>query len=73
MKRTLLTFILSLGIVISLPICVQAANYTPAAAEQAEPRSDFYTWYYKIEDGILYKRLYNNTKQCWIGEWEVCP
>lgn len=73
MKRILLTFILSLSIVTSLPVYVQAADYVPVAAEQVEPRSDIYKWYYKIENNMLYRRLYNTTKQEWVGEWELCP
>lgn len=30
-------------------------------------------WRYKVEDGKLYRRQYNYTEQCWIGEWELCP
>lgn len=28
---------------------------------------------YKVEDGKLYRRLYNYYTQQWIGEWELCP
>ncbi len=27
---------------------------------------------YKVEDGKLYRRLYNYYTQQWIGEWELC-
>lgn len=33
------------------------------------PRADVTEWKYKIEDGKLYKRLYNSTQCCWVGDW----
>ena len=36
---------------------------------QIEPRSDVIGWKYKNIDGNLYKRLYNYTKEQWIGDW----
>lgn len=59
--------------------------YTPVSAESAnkpihiahecnatsiQPKSDIIRWRYKTVDGIIYKRLYNYTKQQWIGEWQ---
>ena len=35
---------------------------------QIEPRSDVIGWKYKNIDGKLYKRLYNYTKEQWIGD-----
>ncbi len=35
------------------------------------PYSDIIKYRYKIVDGTkLYRRLYNYTEQCWIGDWE---
>ncbi len=35
------------------------------------PYSDIIKYRYKIvDDTKLYRRLYNYTEQCWIGEWE---
>ena len=36
---------------------------------QIEPISDVIGWKYKNIDGKLYKRLYNYTKEQWIGDW----
>ena len=36
---------------------------------QIEPRSYVIGWKYKNIDGKLYKRLYNYTKEQWIGDW----
>lgn len=29
-------------------------------------------WRYKTEDGNVYRRQYNYSRQKWIGEWELC-
>lgn len=39
----------------------------------ATPRSAIIEWRYKIEDGKLYRRQYNYTEQCWVGDWIWCP
>ena len=31
--------------------------------------SDILEWRYKVINGRLYKRLYNTTKDSWIGDW----
>ena len=33
------------------------------------PLSDIIQWVFKIEDGKVYKRLYNYSTASWIGEW----
>lgn len=30
-------------------------------------------WRYKLVDGVLYRRKYNYTEECWVGDWEVVP
>lgn len=40
-----------------------------AVAETVQPRSDIIEWRFKIEDGKLYRRLYNYSTANWIGEW----
>ncbi len=48
------------------------ATALPAQAAEAEtimPYSDIIEWRYKIEDGKVYKRLYNYSTASWIGEW----
>ena len=39
---------------------------------QITPFSDIIRWRYKSENNKLYRRLYNYSKQKWIGEWELC-
>lgn len=36
------------------------------------PRSEIKEWRYKIENGVLYKRLYNCTTNKWEGNWIRC-
>lgn len=36
------------------------------------PYSDIIDWRYKTENNKVYRRLYNYSKQKWIGEWELC-
>ena len=37
-----------------------------------EPRADEIRYRYKIIDGKVYKRLFNYSKNEWIGQWELC-
>ena len=34
--------------------------------------SDIIEYRYKVVNGDVYRRLYNYSKECWIGEWELC-
>ena len=33
------------------------------------PLADILEWRYKVDNGKLYKRLYNATEDTWIGQW----
>lgn len=35
------------------------------------PLSDIIEWRYKEQNGKLYKRLFNYTKEKWVGEWKL--
>lgn len=70
----------SLMLLCSSSIVSQACETTvperPEAKTMEEgiaPHSAIIDWRYKIENGKLYRRQYNYTEQCWIGEWELCP
>lgn len=41
------------------------------ASEAITPRKDSIVWKYKVIDGRVYHRLYNETKNIWYGEWEA--
>ncbi len=34
------------------------------------PHSDIIEYRYKVEGTKMYRRLYNYSKECWVGEWE---
>lgn len=36
------------------------------------PYSDIIEYRYKVVNGDVYRRLYNYSKECWVGEWELC-
>lgn len=48
-------------------------NETPfnasESSEEISPQSDILRWYYKEENGKMYKRLYNMSTKTWIGDW----
>lgn len=50
-----------------------AAAPTVIGAGAITPYSAIIDWRYKVEDGRLYRRLYNYTEQCWVGDWILCP
>ena len=72
-------FILAATTVLTLSLCslqpaiTAAASSQSCAVEQSEgtvsPRSDVKRWIYKIENGNIYKRLYNASMDEWIGDW----
>lgn len=35
-------------------------------------RADVRKYVYKVENGKLYRRLYNYSKDTWLGDWELC-
>lgn len=37
------------------------------------PLSENIGWRYKIENGNLYRRLYNYSMSQWVGDWILCP
>ena len=34
--------------------------------------SDKFVWKIKVVNGVTYKRLYNETKKVWVGDWIRC-
>ncbi len=59
---------------------VSAANLTTAQivaiknedSGTIHPRQDKIGWLYKSENGRMYRRLFNYSKNEWIGDWEIC-
>lgn len=35
-------------------------------------RADVIKYVYKVENEKLYRRLYNYSKDTWLGDWELC-
>ena len=56
------------------PLSVSAAVPSPVClankdTHSVSPQSDVIIWHYKVENGKIYKCLYNATKDTYIGEW----
>ncbi len=49
---------------VSAPVCPASID-----AHSVSPQSDNIIWQYKVENGKIYKCLYNTTKNTYIGEW----
>lgn len=71
--------ILTLASVLTLSVCSLMPAVTASASSQSvpveqfvnsvTPRSDYIEWVYKVENGKIYKRLYNASTASWIGDW----
>ena len=61
----LLTLILSCNFIQTISVFANEIEPNPAI----EARADIIEWRYKLENGRVYKRRYNYTKQKWIGDW----
>mgnify|MGYP006932205383 FL=1 len=61
----LLTLILSCNFIQTISVFANEIGPNPAI----EARADIIEWRYKLENGRVYKRRYNYTKQKWIGDW----
>lgn len=56
------------------PLSASAAALPPIEpqnmrAASVSPQSNTYIWRYKIENGKIYKRLFNSTNLTYIGNW----
>lgn len=74
-KGKKLVFVLMCAIVMCTGIlCVPQPEVYAKANSEAEimPLADIIVWKYKTENGILYKRQYNQSKKCWVGGWIRC-
>ena len=45
------------------------ATACTAVDTSAVPYADGLQWYYQIENGKMYKRLYNTSTGNWVGDW----
>lgn len=66
-RRILLTGMVAFVFGSTIPVVsISAASQTILN----EPRADIIEWRYKVENGKMYRRQYNYSKQEWIGDWE---
>lgn len=76
LKKRFITLagIACLGMTILLsPVTTLTAEAALPGGEVVSPNADSISYRFKIEDGKLYRRLYNYTTAEWIGDWEyVC-
>ncbi len=57
---------------LSIMLCPAVSITSHAAAASGatvQPYSNVYKYVYKVEDGKLYKRLYNTSTHTWVGDW----
>ncbi|MFG6358439.1 MAG: hypothetical protein K1W26_16715 [Acetatifactor sp.] len=72
-KKLILSMALSLCLC-ATPLSVYANVSTPIPPANTgdysvSPQSDVITWRYMVENGKIYKRLYNASTGEYIGEW----
>lgn len=79
-KKMMSTLSAGLLVVSFLGVQVSATSLTSAQivaiknenSATIQPRQDKIDWVYKSENGRVYRRLFNFSKNEWIGDWEVC-
>lgn len=75
MKHKKLVFTMALALSLcATPLSVSANVSIPippasAGDHSVSPQSDVYRWVYIVEDGKIYKCLYNSSTGEYIGEW----
>ncbi len=69
-------------VIVLMAACVSVSGLLAAPAYEAQamaseteavmPMAYAYIWKYKIENGVTYKRLYNQSTKRWVGNWIRC-
>lgn len=74
LKRTLaLTLLLvALGGIAIPSIAFMQPAEAIAEGSGISMRADIIDWRYKTIDGRMHRRLFNYSRDIWIGEWEPC-
>ena len=74
MKRSVLTYVLTLLIVGNLVGSVSAfateSSVQSQQVEESDSRAKVVRWHYRTNNGVLEKRLWSITEGCWLTEWE---
>lgn len=73
MKKTIksvlvLSILFVMNISVLSPVQVYAST-NEYINEMGETRADIIEWRYKTENGKIYKRKYNYSKEKWVGNW----
>ncbi len=72
-KKLMASAIVIGAAVLSTPAVMAEEIIIPAETQiegdTAVIQSYIYEWRYKFEGEHIYKRLYNCTKSCWVGDW----
>lgn len=78
-KKIVLVVALSLSCLAPAATTLYAADFSAPQTEllnvsedEIVTYADSVTWVYKTENGIHYRRLYNNATDKWVGDWIVC-
>lgn len=59
--------------IMACPIATLPVQAAAPGESAVQPQSDILKWLFKIENGKLYRRLYNYSTGNWVGDWEyVC-
>lgn len=78
-NRKLINRIAAVGGAACLALAILASPVATVSVQAAAPSTEgtqkaIIEWRYKIENGNLYRRLYNYQINEWVGEWQyVCP
>lgn len=72
-KKLVLVLLCAIVTCTGILLMPQPEVYAKANSEaEIMPLADIIVWKYKTENGVMYKRQYNCTKQCWVGGWIRC-
>lgn len=74
-NRKLINQIAAVGGAICLALTILASPITTVSVHAAAPNTEetqhaIIQWRFKVENGNLYRRLYNYSIGKWVGEWE---
>lgn len=73
MKKIRFVMMMSLLILFIPTVTINAQGPSNSIISEPTMRSDIIEWRYKFEDGKFYRRLFNYSKNEWVGDWELCP
>ena len=73
-KKIIISAVLVLLLCCSFAMPAFAAPYDPSPAETTGAsdgaRAEQTKWYYRMNNGVLEKRLWSITNEVWLTEWE---